>query len=59
MSSQASAPVRVTSPRPRRRRSAAEREAFSTALFTGLNIAVFAILAFSVIGAAVLYSQGA
>jgi hypothetical protein len=35
------------------------REAFSTALFTGLNIAVFLVLAASVVGAAVLYSQGA
>jgi hypothetical protein len=35
------------------------REAFSTALFTGLNIAVFLVLAASVVGAAFLYSQGA
>jgi hypothetical protein len=35
------------------------RDAFSTALFTGLNVAVFLVLAASVIGAAVLYSQGA
>ena len=35
------------------------REAFSTAVFTGLNVAVFLVLAASVIGAAVLYSQGA
>jgi len=35
------------------------RENFSTALFTGLNIAVFTILAASVVGAAILYSQGA
>jgi hypothetical protein len=35
------------------------RENFSTALFTGLNIGVFLILAASVVGAAILYSQGA
>ncbi len=35
------------------------REAFSTALFTGLNVAVFLVLAASVVGAAILYSQGA
>jgi hypothetical protein len=35
------------------------RDAFSTALFTGLNITVFMVLAASVVGAAVLYSQGA
>jgi hypothetical protein len=36
-----------------------DRDAFSTALFTGLNVAVFLILAASVAAAAVLYSQGA
>ncbi len=35
------------------------RETASTALFTGVNIAVFLILAASVVGAAVIYSQGA
>lgn len=35
------------------------RETFSTAVFTGLNIAVFLVLAASVVGAAILYSQGA
>ncbi len=35
------------------------RDNFSTALFTGLNIAVFLVLAASVVGAAVLYGQGA
>ena len=34
-------------------------DAFSTALFTGLNVAVFLILAASVAAAALLYSQGA
>jgi hypothetical protein len=34
-------------------------DAFSTALFTGLNVAVFLVLAASVAGAALLYSQGA
>lgn len=41
--------------RPANRR----QEAFSTAIFTGLNIAVFLILAASVVGAAVIYSGGA
>jgi hypothetical protein len=36
-----------------------DSEAFSTALFTGLNVAVFVVLAGSVLGAALLYSQGA
>jgi hypothetical protein len=36
-----------------------DRDAFSTALFTGLNVAVFLILAASVAAAALLYSQGA
>ena len=36
-----------------------ERDAFSTALFTGLNVAVFLVLAASVAAAALLYSQGA
>ena len=35
------------------------REDFSTALFTGLNIAVFLVLAACVVGAAVLYGLGA
>jgi hypothetical protein len=34
-------------------------DAFSTALFTGLNVAVFLVLAASVGAAALLYSQGA
>ena len=34
-------------------------DAFSTALFTGLNVAVFLVLAASVAAAALLYSQGA
>jgi hypothetical protein len=36
-----------------------DRDAFSTALFTGLNVAVFLVLAASVAAAALLYSQGA
>ena len=48
-------PLRVR----RRGAKAMKADAFSTALFTGLNIAVFLVLAASVIGAAVLYSQGA
>lgn len=36
-----------------------DRDAFSTALFTSLNVAVFLILAASVAAAALLYSQGA
>jgi hypothetical protein len=35
------------------------RDNFSTALFTGLNIGVFLVLAASVLGAAILYGQGA
>jgi hypothetical protein len=34
-------------------------DAFSTALFTGLNVAVFVVLAASVAAAALLYGQGA
>ena len=34
-------------------------DAFSTALFTGLNVAVFLILAASVAAAALLYAHGA
>ncbi|MDB5481462.1 MAG: hypothetical protein JWO83_2515 [Caulobacteraceae bacterium] len=34
-------------------------DVFSTALFTGLNVAVFLVLAASVAAAALLYSQGA
>ena len=36
-----------------------DRDAFSTALFTSLNVAVFLVLAASVAAAALLYSQGA
>jgi hypothetical protein len=50
-------------PQTRRMRGAMaarkSRETFSTAVFTGLNIAVFLVLAASVVGAAILYSQGA
>jgi hypothetical protein len=49
-------PPRVVSTRTLDRKSG---DAFSTALFTGLNIAVFLVLAASVVGAAILYSQGA
>jgi hypothetical protein len=35
------------------------RERFDTAVFTGLNIAIFLLLAASVVVAAVLYGQGA
>ncbi len=57
-------PARAQSNDPRRMslvRSAEHRarENFSTALFTSLNIAVFLVLAASVVGAAILYSQGA
>lgn len=42
-----------------RREPGAGGSTFSTALFTGLNVAVFLILAACVVGAAILYSQGA
>jgi len=35
-----------------------DRSSFSTDLFTGLNIAVFLVLAASVVAAGVIYSQG-
>ncbi len=37
----------------------ASRDAFSAVLFVGLTMAVFLTLAASVVGAAILYSQGA
>ena len=40
-------------------RAERRREDFSTNLFTGLNIAVFLVLAACVVGAAVLYGLGA
>ncbi len=62
-------PIRVQTDDPRspglyehaRRRTGETwaRENFSTALFTSLNIGVFLVLAASVVGAAILYSQGA
>ncbi len=45
-------------PSLRRRRGAGDEEAFSTALFTGVNLAVFLVLAASVAAAGVLYSRG-
>jgi hypothetical protein len=55
--------ARSRHPLPRRAQAIAAdrraREQFSTAVFTGLNVAVFLILAASVVGAAILYSQGA
>jgi hypothetical protein len=51
------APARRTPPPAYAHRFNAD--AFSTALFTGLNVAVFLILAASVAAAALLYSQGA
>jgi hypothetical protein len=37
----------------------ASRDAFSAVLFVGMNLVIFLALAASVVGAAVLYSQGA
>jgi hypothetical protein len=58
MSQNASPPTRSI-PRAYAQSRRFDRDAFSTALFTGLNVAVFLILAASVAAAALLYSQGA
>lgn len=56
---QTAAPRGPRAPRAYAQSRRADRDAFSTALFTGLNMAVFLILAASVAVAALLYSQGA
>ena len=50
---------RRTPPRAHAQSHRFDRDAFSTALFTSLNVAVFLVLAASVAAAALLYSQGA
>jgi hypothetical protein len=57
--SQSTSPRPLRSPRAYVQARRFDSEAFSTALFTGLNVAVFLVLAGSVVGAALLYSQGA
>lgn len=52
-------PARRNPPRAYAQSHRFDADAFSTALFTGLNVAVFLILAASVAAAALLYSQGA
>jgi len=52
-------PMASKAPRAYAQSRSFDREAFSTALFTGLNVAVFLVLAASVAAAALLYSQGA
>jgi len=52
-------PGRRTPPRAHAQSHRFDRDAFSTALFTSLNVAVFLVLAASVAAAALLYSQGA
>ncbi len=61
MSQNASPISRRTARRPRAYAQSyrIDADAFSTALFTGLNVAVFLVLAASVAAAALLYSQGA
>ena len=52
-------PSRRAPPRAHAHSQRFDRDAFSTALFTGLNVAVFRVLAASGAAAALLYSQGA